>query len=185
MVMLAPFCQSRKPCLFSNKINKNIVLGLIACVFIFRGCSNGGKLLLFYFIFYFFLHFFFSCQNSKSFMNEGTWPNTMTSGLATRERNQQGERAGVWKRSLLVGESPTFARDRRCLAVAAAVWRKSHCNGKLWRVSFSPSQVGSSSTKQALCWVCMLPLPVASSVDRLGRGYASLPGASTSLALGC
>lgn len=120
-------------------------------------------------LFFFFLKIFFSCQKSKSFMNEGTWPNTMTSGLDTRERNQQGERGERWRLEALAIAScrrkPNFACDRRCLAVAAAVRRRRRWNGQLSRASFFPSQVGSSPTKQAsaltLCWVCMLPLPVA------------------------
>lgn len=140
-----------------------------------------------------FLEIFFFCQESKSFMNEGTWPNTMTSGLDTRERNQQGERGESWRLEALALAScrwkPNFARNRRCLAVAAAVRRGRRWNDQLSRASFFPSQVGSSSTKQAsastLCWVCMPAAACRPAADRLGRGCATLAyqAASISLAL--
>lgn len=82
-----------------------------------------------------------------------------------------------------------FVRNCRCLAVAAAVRRRRRWNGQLSRVSLFPSQVGSSSTKQAsaltLCWVCMPAAACRPAADRLGRGYATLAyqAASISLAL--
>lgn len=82
---------------------------------------------------------------------------------STREARRELAFGSACSRFLSV--EAKFARNRRCLAVAAAVRRGRRWNGQLSRVSFFPSQVGSSSTKQAsafmLCWVCMLLLPVA------------------------
>lgn len=68
----------------------------------------------------FLVKMFFSCEERKSFMNEGTWPNTMTSGLDTRERNQQGEQELAFGSVSLLSVKPKFIRASN---VRSSSWR--------------------------------------------------------------
>lgn len=131
VVMFAPVQYSKTLWYFIKKKKKNInVLILIyahlkqhrfllsqfvlCCRFLDVGGVCGIK-----FVNIFFEIFFFSCQESKSFMNEGTWPNTMTSGLDTRERNQQGERGESWRLEAL---ALTSCRWKPNSPATADVW---------------------------------------------------------------
>lgn len=119
-------------------------------------------------VFFFFRYFFF--LSGKQILHEWrhvTKHDDVWLGYKRKESTRGARRelafGSAFSRFWSVGAK--FARNRRCLAVAAAVRRGRRWNGQLSQVSFFPSQVGSSSTKQAsafmLCWVCMLLLPVA------------------------
>lgn len=116
-----------------------------------------------------FWDFFFSCQESKSFMNEGTWPNTMTSGLDTRERNQQGERGESWRLEALTLASCQWKPNSPATAdvwpsprlsegedAETANFRRCHLVQVRW-VPRQPNKRRLSCCAECACCYCLSP----------------------------
>lgn len=93
----------------------------------------------------------------RSFMNEGTWPNTMTSGFDTRERNQQGEHELASGSANASVSEPTFNRSPWCvLAVGTVPGEETDGDNPGERNFLQPGGSANQTEPVLLCWVCML-----------------------------
>ena len=121
--------------------------------------------------------FFFSplAMGRRSFMNEGTWPNTMTSGFDTRERNQQGEHELASGSANASVSEPTFNRCPWCLlAVGTVPGEETDGDNRGERHFLQPGGSANQTESVLLCWVCML-------ADKLRlASRASMPSSSSS-----
>ena len=101
--------------------------------------------------------FFPLVMGRRSFMNEGTWPNTMTSGFDTRERNQQGEHELASGSANASVSEPTFNRRPWCLlAVGPVPGEETDGDHPRERHFLQPGGSANQTESVLLCWVCML-----------------------------